>query len=429
MKRLLSLIWLFSSIAVYGQKDSVYTYNYLSKSTKFAWTTFGGDFLLLGNGNTRFTENGINQKIDFQQTLTPRLTIGGIHFWGHADFYVTFPLNFLSLQKKPSALEDLNYQQGIETGFKIYPLPLKVGRVSPYVGASFRMLNFTQQAKNTPFEYGVNYQKMIYPLQAGVSYTSNRYIYSIGVSYQNIDEIKTFVNPSVNSVVQFNPVSFQVGITRYIDTDRNMRTRASVEQENLKHEILEKENKLSCWYWGVGPSAGLQMSESSFLRENFPHLNRDFIGGFMPDITFGRFFSKPDMNVGISYRTLGSTLRGFDDKITVRRHSFMVESYKNLFNWLGFVPFAGVTASIENLQVNVNGQQYSDTQPAVGFIFGWDIRVTKTGTNLLRTNLRWSPNLTLPIENEEMMFDHLEFNFIQWVQFIGRKKTYRKYQG
>jgi hypothetical protein len=270
---------------------------------------------------------------------------------------------------------------------------------------------------------------MIYPLQAGVSYTSNQYIYSIGVSYQNIDEIKTFINPSVNSVVQFNPVSFQVGITRYIDTDRNMRTRASVEQENLKYEILEKENKLSCWYWGVGPSAGLQMSESSFLRENFPHLNRDFIGGFMPDITFGRFFSKQDINVGISYRTLGSTLRGFDDKITVRRHSFMVESYKNLFNWLGFVPFAGVTASIENLQVNVNGQQYSDTKPAVGFIFGWDIRVTKTGTNLLRTNLRWSPNLNLPIENEEMMFDHLEFNFIQWVQFIGRKKTYRKYQG
>jgi hypothetical protein len=428
MKRLLSLVCLFYSMVVYGQKDSLYTYDYLTKSTKFAWTTLGGDLLLLGGGHTSFTENGIDQKISFQRTLTPRLTIGGIHFWGHADFYVTFPLNFLSFQRKPIALEDLNYQQGIETGFRIYPFPLKAGRVSPFFGASFRMLNFTQQAKNPLFEYGVNYQKMIYLLHAGVSYTSNRYIYSIGASYQNISEIKTFINPSVNSVVEFNPVSLQVGIARYIDADRNMRTRASVEQENLKHEILQKENRLSCWYWGVGPSAGLQMSESSYLRKNFAHLNRDFVGGFMPDITFGRFFSKPDMNVGFSYRTLGSTLRGFDDKIKVRRHSFMIEAYKNLFNWLGFVPFAGVTASIENLQVDVNGQQYSDVKHAVGFIFGWDIRVTKTGTNLLRTNLRWSPNLNLLIDNEKMMFDHLEFNFIQWVQFIGRKKTYRKYR-
>ncbi|NBP70566.1 MAG: hypothetical protein EBU52_17750 [Cytophagia bacterium] len=420
---------LFLSTMVYGQKDSVYTYSYLSKSTKFAWTTFGGDFLLLGEGSTHFTENGISQKIDFQQTLTPRLTIGGIHFWGHADFYVTFPLNFLSLQQKPNALEELSYRQGIETGVRLYPLALKARRVSPYLGASFRMLSFMQQAKNTPFEHGVNYQKMIYPLQAGVSYTSNRYIYSIGVSYQNISEIKTFINPSVTSVVKFTPFSLQFGITRYIDTDRNMRTQASVQQENLKYEILRNENRLSTWYWGLGPSAGLQMSESSYLRENYPHLNRDFIGGFMPDLTFGRFFSKPDMNVGISYRTLGSTLRGFDDKIRIRRHSFMLESYKNLFNWLGFVPFAGVTASIENLQINVNGERYSDTKPAIGFVFGWDIRVTKTGTNLLRTNLRWTPDLHLGIENEKMMFDHLEFNFIQWVQFIGRKNTYRKYQG
>ena len=105
----------------------------------------------------------------------------------------------------------------------------------------------------------------------------------------------------------------------------------------------------------------------------------------------------------------------------------MIEAYKNLFNYLGFVPFVGFTGSIENLTTTVNGFAYSETKPAVGVIFGWDIRVTKTGTSLLRTNLRWIPDLHMTIDGKKMMFNQLEFNFIQWVQFIGRKKVYQKY--
>lgn len=134
------------------------------------------------------------------------------------------------------------------------------------------------------------------------------------------------------------------------------------------------------------------------------------------------------MNVGVSFRTLGDRLTGFNTEIRLRRYSFMLETYKNLFNWLGFVPFVGVTGSVENLRANVNGTEYQETKPALGLIFGWDIRVTKTGTSLLRTNLRWIPDLHLEIEGDKMMFDHLEFNFIQWVQFIGRKKAYEKYR-
>jgi len=60
-------------------------------------------------------------------------------------------------------------------------------------------------------------------------------------------------------------------------------------------------------------------------------------------MTFGRFFAKPDMNVGISYRTPGDPFTGIYTEVEVRRHSFMMEAYKNLFNYLGFVPYAGVT--------------------------------------------------------------------------------------
>jgi len=335
----------------------------------------------------------------------------------------------LSLQSTPKEFKELEYQQGIETGLKIYPIALKSGRISPYIGTSFRLLSFKQQLENTSYKYGgTEWQKIIFPLQTGISYTSKKYILNFGLSYQTLQKINNYISPNNVAEVNFNPISFQLGITRYIDLDRGMRTKESASQENLKHYILGKYKRLSCWYWGIGPSAGLQMSKSPYLKTNFPHLYDNFIGGFMPDITFGRFFNKPDLNIGLSYRTLGSNLKGFDDKISIRRNSFMIEAYKNLFNWLGFVPFAGITGSIENLNVHVNNLSYHEMKPAFGFIFGWDIRVTKTGTNLLRTNLRWIPGLKLEIDDKKMMFDNLEFNFIQWVQFIGRKKAYKNFQ-
>lgn len=426
---LLITSFLIISNVSFGQTDSTYTFKYISRSTKFAWTTFGGDFLMLGSGSTSFSDNGIARQVDFSPTFFPRLTIGGIHFWGHADFYVNFPLSFLAFRQKSTELKNLEYRQGIETGLKIYPLALRQGKVRPYIGASFRLLSFKQELKGANFQYGgTEFQKMIFPVQVGLSYVSSKYIFNSGLNYQTLQNIDNYITQNDIGKVQLNPISFQLGITRYIDTDRSLRSPKGVEQENLKYKILEQEKRLSSWYWGLGPSAGLQMSKSSYLEENYPHLYDNFIGGIMPDITFGRFFNKPDMNVGFSYRTLGSTLQGFDDKVSIRRHSIMLESYKNLFNWLGFVPFVGLTASIENLNVNVNEQKYIETKPAVGFIFGWDIRVTKTGTSLLRTNLRWTPNLHIAIDNKKMMFDNLEFNFIQWVQFIGRKNVYRKHQ-
>jgi len=51
--------------------------------------------------------DGVKENIDFGSTLMPRLTIGGIHFWGHVDFYVTFPLSFLTIQDIPDGIDEL----------------------------------------------------------------------------------------------------------------------------------------------------------------------------------------------------------------------------------------------------------------------------------------------------------------------------------
>lgn len=410
-----------------AQTDSVYTSAYLGKSTRFAWTTYGADLLVLGGGKSPLP-GGSEAQVNFGPGFIPRLTIGGVHFWGHGEFYVHFPLPFLSFQQRPDPFSELTYKHGIETGFRVFPLKLKPGRISPYIGTSFKLLSYRQEPEGSNYRYGgAEYQKMIFPLHAGLSYTTKKHIINLGIQYQSLRNISYYTAPGELGTVNVEPLSIQLGLTRYIDTDKSMRNKEGVEQENLKHAILVKEKKLGSWYWALGPSAAIQTSKSPYLQSAFPQLYDNYVGGFIPDIAFGRYLYKPDMNIGLSYRTYGSTLEGFSDQVKMRRHSLMLESYKFLFNWLGFVPFAGVTASVESLRTEVNGTRYTETKPALGFIFGWDIRVTQTGTSLLRTNLRWTPGLHQSINNEKLMYDNLEFNFIQWVQFIGRKKVYRKY--
>jgi hypothetical protein len=167
------------------------------------------------------------------------------------------------------------------------------------------------------------------------------------------------------------------------------------------------------------------MNRSPFLEENFPFFYDNYSAAILPDLSLGRYFHKLDANVNLSYRTYGDKYEGFDTEIKTRRHSVGLETVKFLFNYLGFVPFAGPVVTYENMQTTVNGTDYNENKLAVGLTFGWDIRVTKTGSSLLRTNLRYFPNLHMNIEGEKMMFDHLEFNFIQWVHFFGRKKALR----
>jgi hypothetical protein len=199
-----------------------------------------------------------------------------------------------------------------------------------------------------------------------------------------------------------------------------------IEQENIKYYLLKKANKLSTWYYGIGPSTALQMSKSPFFEKKHPYLHQDMLNSFLlPDVTFGRYFSKVDMNIGLAARTMFFKTGAFDTNIKMNRNVISLEAYKFLFDYHGFVPFVGTMFSLENLNENENGMKTSETKPALGIVFGWDIRVTKTGTSLLRTNLRYTPNLNLKIEDEKVMFDHLEFNFIQWVHFFGRGKVYQ----
>jgi len=419
------IIYFLVSLGLYAQQDSVYTKEYLDKSTRFAWLTFGGDLnYLITGGNTQQLLNSTKQNTAFGGTLMPRLTIGGIHFWGHADFYVSFPLSFLTYQNMPVGLHELEVYQGVETGARIYPLKLKPQSLRPFVGISFRRFRFAQESEERISNNGVpSYGRFTHPVQFGLTYTSNKWHVSASAYYNYQNNFSYYIAPDQTANVELNPLSVNLSLLRYIDSDRNMRNPRAVGQVNKIHQILKAKNRLSAWFFGIGPSSALQISKSSYLRQNFPFYYDDFSAAILPDFSFGRYFFGPDLNVNLTYRTYGDKYEGFNNEIRKRRHSVGVESVKFLFNWLGFVPFAGASLTYEHLKTAANGVDYQENKLALGLVFGWDIRVTHTGNSLLRTNLRYYPNLHINVEGEKMMFDHLEFNFIQWVHFIGRKKA------
>jgi hypothetical protein len=400
---------------------------YLDKSTRFAWLTYGGDFNYLSGGSTQRFINEVKQNTDFKSTLTPRLTIGGIHFWGHADFYVTFPLSFLSLQDTPDGINELNINQRVETGMRLYPIKLQPKILSPFLGVSFSRLRFSQESESTNSSNGVpTFDRFTYPVQFGLTYTSKNWHISASAYYNYQNEFNYFISPTETAEVRLDPISFNISLLRYLDTDRKARTPKAVDQINRDYNILKNENLLNAWFFGIGPSSALRMTKSPFLKENYPYFYDDFSTTLIPDITIGRYFNKPDTNLNLSYRTYGGQYEGFDTDIKTRRHSIGVESVKFLFNYHGFVPFAGPILSYENLRTSINGTVYNDNKLALGLTFGWDIRVIKSRTFLLRTNLRYYPNLHMDIDGDKMMFDHLEFNFIQFVYFLGRNKALSK---
>lgn len=426
MRTILLLIAITLAVGVYGQTDSTYTQRYLERSTRFAWLTYGGDLNYLTGGQTERLFNGSRRELDFGGSLVPRLTVGGIHFWGHADFYVSFPLSFLTLQSVPDGLRELTLLQGVETGARVYPFKLQPRRISPFAGISFRRIRYAQEAEGSEFENGTpSFGRFIQPIQFGLTYTSDKWHISASGYYNYQNNFDYYLSPTATGAVKLTPLSLNLSLLRYVDSDRYVRTPRAVAQMNRDYEVLEQKDRLSAWFFGVGPSAALQISKSPYLRENFPYFYNDYAAAILPDLTFGRYFNRPDLNVNLTYRTYGDTYEGFDSGIKIRRHSLGVESVKFLFNYLGFVPFAGPVVTYENLRTSVNGSDFRDNKIALGVTFGWDIRVTKTGTSLLRTNLRYFPDLHLEVEGSKMMFDHLEFNFIQWVQFIGRKKVLR----
>lgn len=190
-------------------------------------------------------------------------------------------------------------------------------------------------------------------------------------------------------------------------------------------KTLAERGKLNGFYLGAGISSAFWLKESSYNSKTRPYINK-YSTSIMPDFTLGYYLHKPDLNIAVGYRGYGTSTKTYGAIQQLSRKSILLEVTKCLFDYHGFVPFIGPTVSYEKLSFkeNFEGTTTIDIEGnkfGYGLTFGWDIRPNRIQSWILRTNLRWYPNLHLEVDqNSKISFDNLEFNFIQLIIFPNR---------
>lgn len=338
-----------------------------------------------------------------------RFNIGGLHFWKHADFYVSFPLTTLG----PANPE---YSEGVLTGARYLPLALGEKAVSPFVGTywctpSLKLNNGAELQKNN-----VGMEAGIY-LSLGRSLTGElqgRYNFGQSVDYPLPE------SQSLNLTMPEWTISFS--LKKYIDTTVGLSSEAGKKWIEKREQELTEEKKLSVFSAGIGLSANIQLSPFNFLDPELG-LPKQAPNALFPDIGIGYYFYQPDMGIRLSYRPMNLSNAGYGSDYSFQQHRLLIEGFKFLFDYNGFAPFLGlgVGADYGNLSLSTGGEMAiseSEWLNSYAIVFGWDIRPSRVDTWYLRTNLRYIyQNSAAEIKIGEQ---HLEVNFIQFVIYPGR---------
>ncbi|MEM8584227.1 MAG: hypothetical protein AAGF87_08160 [Bacteroidota bacterium] len=376
----------------------------------------------MGGRSSFLSSTGELSSLSNPTTNRPRIIIGGLHFWGHADFAIAFPLtNPLS---KSGTFTTLN-ASGVETWFNYYPWAVKDKGLRPYIGFSILPFSYRQQDGPERADGGPSILATRIPLKAGVTATFGSHLFTLGLTWNYANGIDYPLSESVNGRVSLQKLLLNFSYRHFFDTTISAEDSWESGQTESVTEQLGDQGKLNGFYLGAGMSSAWWLGQSAY-NESFRPFLPAYNTSIMPDLTIGHYWHKSDMQVGLSYRSYRGAHRAFGVFQQSQRRSIGLEWTKNLFDYKGFVPFIGPVVSWEDLsfietEEGGPGNFAADSKLAYGLTFGWDIRPNSLQSWYLRTNLRYFPNLRLDTDQgPTIKFDNIEFNFIQLIIFPGR---------
>jgi hypothetical protein len=349
-----------------------------------------------------------NKEIGF--STTPAFFIGGTHFWGHCDFAVTIPFGTVG--------KGMAY--GVDLQAKYYPWRIEKNKIRPFAGVSLSPFKFK-------YEDGPKYSKIYFPIVAGLNYMKGANQFEIGVIYNYNNEFKYDISRTElasGKIPIIYSLTYKLTLETTVGTEKGWRDGST----KARTEELAAAGKLDNFSLAIGPTTAFNIKESSYLNEKYPfagqHDHRATI-----ELGAGYYWHKPDFHVNLAYRTFKSDIDAYGYSQKARTRLLTLEAYKFLFDYHGFLPFVGPNISYTNLSIDEKDR----TNPAIsnnfkglkpGVTFGWDIRPNRLQPWILRTNLRWNPNLNVDMKpGGQSALDNLEFNFIQLVVYPGRFKN------
>jgi hypothetical protein len=345
----------------------------------------------------------------------PRMSIGGLHFWGHADFAVVFPL---TQGTRDSEFGRSSLSTGVETRGRWYLRPARTDGLSPFIGGGLSALDL--RIGDGPREY-----RMQPTAQAGLVYRHRRTMFELGWSARPVPDIIYPTSRTEAVAVRPSAHSVWLGAHRLFETTAGIAPVIRSGEWAEREQSLRVAGRLSGPTVAIGLSSPILTGSGARNRESRLWLAERARARPMLDVGVGWYLDGPDLQLNVAWRRARFDNAAFNFGQRMQRQSVALEGFTFLGDYHGFVPFIGPVFSLDRLALREHdaGSTVTDVSRdllAAGVVFGWDIRPTRAGDWLLRTNLRWFPRLRLDVNSSTQAFDQLEFNFIQLVWFPRR---------
>ena len=357
----------------------------------------------------------------FPAQWVPRLTIGGLHFWGKLDFNMNLPLTSLGSNALPRDGQ-LDFNTGADLSVRYYPWRLKFGKLRPYGGLSFNTMSLALGND----EVGKRVEGFITSsLLAGLAFAKDGWQLNAELMFLPNNKRDYYSNQQQMDRVALPQSYVSVGISRYFDfTLKEEAPKLSGKTQVLEEKVLA-ESTLNSFSLGLAPNGSWFFKSPTFTNE-LASLPRHK-GSFNWEFAAGYLFSKARLHAGLTYRTYNSRSVSYQLEHVVRREALSLEVFRFLLDYNGFVPFLGLSLSAERWASGlfVDDMQQGETARSrifsPGLIFGWDIVASPVDTWVLRTNLRYYPFQKInDMSNTRSRVDQFEFNFIQLVIYPNR---------
>lgn len=407
---------------LYGQQDSPI---FPKTKHRFAQTSVG-----LYYGWTPAWDAAFNQPLGDQRffAFAPQssaaINLSGLHFWGKVDFWINIPL----WQSPHPSEQNYRFSRGVETGVKYflvgnpYDSPLSLFAGLSFNNIRFRYLGLDRSAQDR----GIELNNTRYPLHFGLArILNNRHYLELSATWFYDNEIDYFFSRESSRRMGVPPVHFNLGYRFLFDSTVSAESDFLSGRTEQLVRALEERKKLNAFSLALGPSSAFFTRENNFNREVSPFLGQPNGARLYLDFGLGYYFHKPDAHLNLAFRNISTTSAAYGQEQRLSRRALSLDMYKFLFDYNGFVPFIGLSPSLERLQVAVSeeGRMLIDQTGEffrMGLVVGWDIRPSRLQSFILRTNLRYFPNLSVQGENHHFHFDQLEINFIQVVFYLNR---------
>lgn len=360
------------------------------------------------SGKTQVSAGDRAVDYQFGKSTTSAIFIGGTHFWGHCDFALTLPLFSIG--------DGMKY--GIDLQAKYFHWAIRHNKLRPYVGVSMNPFGYSQND-------GPTVTKTYFPLLAGLNYSRNGHQVELGALYNYNSSFDYYITRTQIGQGAVQPFIFNFTYKYTLETtggaERNWRNGETAKRTKL----LADSGKLNNFSVAVGPTSTFRMKNSAYLSKKYPFAGQHSYNSAM-EYGLGYYWHKPDLHANIAYRQFKSKIDAYGYTQTAQRKALTVEVFKFLGDYHGFIPFAGPNISYEQLLVSESDfgvdkgrTTFRGWRP--GLSFGWDIRPDRLQSWILRTNLRWYPNLNVVMpDGQKNHMNQLEFNFIQLVLYPER---------